>query len=48
MRLDDKVTLITGVSQYMGRAFTRTFADAGGIVVTQTPTLNRAPNQTGR
>jgi hypothetical protein len=27
MRLDDKITLITGVSQYMGPAFTRTFPD---------------------
>ncbi|WP_353372659.1 SDR family oxidoreductase [Mycobacterium sp.] len=35
MRLDGKVTLITGVSQYMGPAFTRTFTDAGAIVVTQ-------------
>jgi NAD(P)-dependent dehydrogenase (short-subunit alcohol dehydrogenase family) len=35
MRLDDKITLITGVSQYMGPAFTRTFTDAGAIVVTQ-------------
>ena len=35
MRLDGKITLITGVSQYMGPAFTRTFTDAGAIVVTQ-------------
>jgi NAD(P)-dependent dehydrogenase (short-subunit alcohol dehydrogenase family) len=35
MRLDGKVTLITGVSQYMGPAFTKTFTDAGAIVVTQ-------------
>jgi NAD(P)-dependent dehydrogenase (short-subunit alcohol dehydrogenase family) len=35
MRLDGKVTLITGVSQYMGPAFTRTFTDAGAIVVAQ-------------
>ncbi|MDT5058423.1 MAG: hypothetical protein QOF66_6789 [Mycobacterium sp.] len=42
MRLDDKVTLITGMSQYMGRAFTRTFADASTIVV-QAPTLKPRP-----
>jgi NAD(P)-dependent dehydrogenase (short-subunit alcohol dehydrogenase family) len=35
MRLDGIITLITGVSQYMGPAFTRTFTDAGAIVVTQ-------------
>jgi NAD(P)-dependent dehydrogenase (short-subunit alcohol dehydrogenase family) len=35
MRLDGKVTLITGVSQYMGTTFTKTFTDAGAIVVTQ-------------
>jgi NAD(P)-dependent dehydrogenase (short-subunit alcohol dehydrogenase family) len=35
MRLDGKITLITGVSQYMGPALTRTFTDAGAIVVTQ-------------
>jgi len=35
MRLDGKIALITGVSQYMGPALTRTFTDAGAIVVTQ-------------
>jgi NAD(P)-dependent dehydrogenase (short-subunit alcohol dehydrogenase family) len=35
MRLDGKITLITGVSQYMGPAFTQTFTDARAIVVTQ-------------
>jgi NAD(P)-dependent dehydrogenase (short-subunit alcohol dehydrogenase family) len=35
MRPDGKVTLITGVPQYMGPAFTKTFTDAGAIVVTQ-------------
>jgi NAD(P)-dependent dehydrogenase (short-subunit alcohol dehydrogenase family) len=35
MRLDGKVTLITGVSQYMGPAFTRVFTDAGAIVCVQ-------------
>lgn len=35
MRLDGKVTLITGVSQYMGPAFTKTFTDAGAVVCTQ-------------
>ncbi len=35
MRLDGKVTLITGVSQYMGPAFTKVFTDAGAIVCVQ-------------
>lgn len=35
MRLDGKITLITGVSQYMGPAFTRVFSDAGAVVVVQ-------------
>ena len=34
MRLDGKVTLITGVSQYMGPAFSKTFTDAGAVVCT--------------
>jgi hypothetical protein len=42
MRLDDKITLIAGVSQYMGPAFTRTFTDAGAIVVTQDRTRAEA------
>ncbi len=35
MRLDGKVTLITGVSEYMGPAFTRVFTQAGAIVCVQ-------------
>jgi NAD(P)-dependent dehydrogenase (short-subunit alcohol dehydrogenase family) len=35
MRLDGKVTLVTGVSGYMGSAFTRVFTDAGAIVCVQ-------------
>ncbi len=35
MRLDGKITLITGVSQYMGPAFTKVFTDAGAIVCVQ-------------
>jgi NAD(P)-dependent dehydrogenase (short-subunit alcohol dehydrogenase family) len=35
MRLDGKVALITGVSQYMGPAFTKVFTDAGAIVCVQ-------------
>ena len=35
MRLDGKVALITGVSQYMGRAVTKVFTDAGAIVCVQ-------------
>jgi NAD(P)-dependent dehydrogenase (short-subunit alcohol dehydrogenase family) len=42
MRLDGKVTLITGVSEYMGPAFTRTFTDAGDIVITQDRTRAEA------
>ena len=32
MRLNGKVTLITGVSQYMGPAFAKVFTDARAIV----------------
>lgn len=35
MRLDNKITLITGASNYMGPAFTRVFTDAGAIVCLQ-------------
>jgi len=35
MRLDGKVTLITGVSQYMGPAFAKVFTDAGAIICVQ-------------
>lgn len=35
MRLDGKIALITGVSQYMGPAFTRVFTDAGATVIVQ-------------
>jgi NAD(P)-dependent dehydrogenase (short-subunit alcohol dehydrogenase family) len=35
MRLDGKVALITGVSQYIGPAFTKVFTDAGAIVCVQ-------------
>lgn len=35
MRLDGKVTLVTGVSSYMGPAFTRVFTDAGAVVCVQ-------------
>ena len=42
MRLDGKVTLITGVSQYMGPAFTKTFTDAGAVVCTQDRTRTDA------
>ena len=35
MRIDGKVTLITGVSSYMGPASTRVFTDAGAIVCVQ-------------
>jgi NAD(P)-dependent dehydrogenase (short-subunit alcohol dehydrogenase family) len=51
MRLDGKVTLITGVSQYMGPAFTKTFTDAGAVVCTQDRTRTDAepmPNMPGR
>jgi NAD(P)-dependent dehydrogenase (short-subunit alcohol dehydrogenase family) len=42
MRLDGKITLITGVSQYMGPAFTRVFTDAGAIVCVQDRTRSDA------
>jgi NAD(P)-dependent dehydrogenase (short-subunit alcohol dehydrogenase family) len=35
MRLDGKITLVTGVSQYMGPAFAKVFTDAGAIVCVQ-------------
>lgn len=42
MRIDDKVTLITGVSSYMGPAFTRVFTDAGAIVCVHDSTRSAA------
>jgi NAD(P)-dependent dehydrogenase (short-subunit alcohol dehydrogenase family) len=42
MRLNGKVTLITGVSQYMGPAFTKVFTDAGAIVCVQDRTRSDA------
>lgn len=35
MRLDNKIALITGASNYMGPAFTRVFTDAGATVCLQ-------------
>jgi NAD(P)-dependent dehydrogenase (short-subunit alcohol dehydrogenase family) len=42
MKLDGKVALITGVSQYMGPAFVKTFTDAGALVAVQDTDLARA------
>lgn len=42
MRLDGKITLITGVSHYMGPAFTRVFTDAGAVVCVQDKDRNAA------